>query len=536
LTKRGWKHVIGGEQGPLQRPHLTLNSELLGSGSFADPPYHSANYMQGYICGMVRGDSHIGSYSYTPRPGRMRDDIHAFRLALVDFEALERTRGFLAHFGSATTEFEFAAAAQGRRQIKAIRTSAGDNVAAIRQLIEWPRQPRADWVKGFLAGIFDAEGSYSRGVLRISNTDGDIIDRISRGLRQLGFSFVVEDRKLPNGLRCVRLDKGLRAHLRFFHTVDPSITRKRTISGQAIKNKTDLRVASIERLGIDMPMYDITTGTGDFIANGVVSHNCFARPTHAYLGLNAERDFEREIVVKVNIPELVRAELARPSWKHEHVALGTNTDPYQWVESRYELMPGIWEALRDSTTPCSLVTKSPLVLRDLPILEQIAERSEISVYLSVPTIEEKTWRASEPHTPSPRARLDAVRRLNEAGVPAGILVAPLMPGINDDPAQVDEIIDEARKAGAISASPVTLHLRGEVREIFFGWLRQHRPDLIERYEQIYANGAYATSEERERIASLVKYRRPAHSSRGRRRVESEWPQQEAAGRAQPRLF
>ena len=93
-------------------------------------------------------------------------------------------------------------------------------------------------------------------------------------------------------------------------------------------------------------LYDITTGTGDFIANGVVSHNCFARPTHKYLDMNAGRDFEREIVVKVNAPELVRAELARPSWKGEHVALGTNTDPYQWVESRYRLMPGIWEAMR----------------------------------------------------------------------------------------------------------------------------------------------------------------------------------------------
>jgi hypothetical protein len=114
-----------------------------------------------------------------------------------------------------------------------------------------------------------------------------------------------------------------------------------------------------------MGLYDITTGTGDFIANGVVSHNCFARPTHTYLGFNAGRDFEREIVVKVNAPEVLRAELARPSWKGEHVALATNTDPYQWVEGRYRLMQGIWEALRDAANPCSVLTKSPL-LRALP--------------------------------------------------------------------------------------------------------------------------------------------------------------------------
>ena len=122
----------------------------------------------------------------------------------------------------------------------------------------------------------------------------------------------------------------------------------------------------------ELPLYDITTGTGDFIANGVVSHNCFARPTHKYLDFNAGRDFEREIVVKVNAPELLRAELARPKWTHEHVALGTNTDPYQWVEGRYKLMPGIWEAMRDAANPCSVLTKSPLLLRDLPLMKQIA--------------------------------------------------------------------------------------------------------------------------------------------------------------------
>ena len=123
-----------------------------------------------------------------------------------------------------------------------------------------------------------------------------------------------------------------------------------------------------------MRMYDITTGTEDFIANGVVSHNCFARPTHTYLGFNAGRDFEREIVVKVNAPELLRAELARPSWKGEHVALGTNTDPYQWVEGRYRLMEGIWEALLDARNPCSILTKSPLLLRDIELLQAARAR------------------------------------------------------------------------------------------------------------------------------------------------------------------
>jgi DNA repair photolyase len=237
---------------------------------------------------------------------------------------------------------------------------------------------------------------------------------------------------------------------------------------------------------------------------------CFARPTHTYLDLNAREDFEREIVVKVNVPELLRAELSRPSWRHDHVALGTNTDPYQWVESRYELMPGIWKALIDSGTPSSLVTKSPLVLRDLEILQELHQRADMTVYLSVPTLDEGAWRETEPHTPSPRARINAVAKLNEAGVPAGILIAPLMPGINDSPDEVRKIVDLARDAGAVSAAGVTLHLRGEVKDIFFDWLRLHRPDLIPMYEQIYARGAYASSKVRAAIEAPAKLvgRRP----------------------------
>jgi DNA repair photolyase len=231
---------------------------------------------------------------------------------------------------------------------------------------------------------------------------------------------------------------------------------------------------------------------------------CFARPTHTYLGFDAGRDFEREIVVKVNAPEVLRAELRRPSWKGEHVAMGTNTDPYQWVEGRYKLMPGIWEALRDHRNPCSVLTKSPLVLRDLPLLKELSEVTDVSANLSVPTIDEKAWRASEPHTPNPRARLEAVAELNRNGIPTGILVAPLMPGINDDPKQVEEIIQTAIDAGASSIGGIGLHLRGEVRGVFMEWLRSYRPDLVAHYEELYAQGAYLPRAESDRIRGLLR--------------------------------
>jgi DNA repair photolyase len=231
---------------------------------------------------------------------------------------------------------------------------------------------------------------------------------------------------------------------------------------------------------------------------------CFARPTHKYLDFDAGRDFEKEIVVKVNAPEVLRAELARPSWKREHVALGTNTDPYQWVEGRYRLMVGIWEALRDAGNPCSVLTKSPLLLRDLDLMLEIAERAYFSASLSIPTLEEKAWRASEPHTPHPRARLEAVAELNRAGIPTGVLIAPLMPGINDSPKQVEELLEQATAAGATSIGGIALHLRGEVRGVFMDWLKSQRPDLVPRYERLYRRGAYAPREERERLSRLVR--------------------------------
>jgi len=258
---------------------------------------------------------------------------------------------------------------------------------------------------------------------------------------------------------------------------------------------------------------------------------CFARPTHKYLDFDAGRDFEREIVVKVNAPEVLRVELARPSWKREHVALGTNTDPYQWVEGRYQLMVGIWEALRDAANPCSVLTKSPLLLRDMQLMLQIAARTSMTACLSIPTLDEKAWRETEPRTPNPRARLEAVAELNRAGIPTGVLVAPLMPGINDSPRQLEPLLEAAKAAGASSIGGIALHLRGEVRDVFMAWMREKRPDLVPRYERLYGSRAYAPAEERRRLARLV---RPTGRQPGFRRtghpveqIEAE-PQREQA--------
>ena len=504
LTARGWKHVIGAEHGPLQRPHLTMNSKLLGPGGCVDVPVLDVDYRRGYLCGLIRGDGHVGSYLYE-RPGRATGAVHRFRLALADTEALDRASEYLTRFGVVTTEFAFAKAAGNHRAMKAIRTQTQGNVERITELIGWPIVPSVSWMKGFLAGIFDAEGSCSEHILRISNTDSEILGWIKAALGRFGFDYAVEPvSRAGNGLTTIRLRGGLPERMRFLLGTDPAITRKRTIDGCTLKTSSKLGVTSIRPLGMTMRLYDITTGTGDFIANGVISHNCFARPTHKYLDFNPGRDFEREIVVKVNAPEVLRVELSRPSWKREHVALGTNTDPYQWVEGRYKLMVGIWEALRDAANPCSVLTKSPLLLRDLPLMLEIAKRASFSACLSIPTLDEKAWRATEPHTPSPRARLDAVAELNAAGIPTGVLIAPLMPGINDAPHQVEPLLELAAEAGATNVAGIALHLRGEVRTVFMDWLRSQRPDLVPRYEELYRRRAYAPPEERARLSALVR--------------------------------
>jgi len=231
---------------------------------------------------------------------------------------------------------------------------------------------------------------------------------------------------------------------------------------------------------------------------------CFARPTHRYLDLDPATQFEREIIVKVNLPEILRAELKRPSWKGEHIALGTNTDPYQWVESKYEITRGIWEELLAARNPCSILTRSPLLLRDLDLFKQLSAETEFAANLSIPTIDKKTWRETEPGSPNPLKRIEALKELADAGIKTGVLVAPLMPGINDSPAQIERILELCGEAGADSIGGIGLHLRGPLKSIFMDWLRQYRPDLVPRYEKAYGRGSHLPKEERARLQRMIR--------------------------------
>ena len=502
LTGRGWKYVTGTQQGSARRPHLTINSELMGVGRFAEPPKESADYRRGYLCGMIRGDGHIGVHSYQPRSGGSYV-AYRFRLALVDSEALDRTSRYLAQDGIATTEFVFAEASAARQRMRAIRTQARDQVCAIQWLIEWPAVPSPDWRKGFLAGIFDAEGSCSRGILRVSNTDPSIIAWTRSSLSSLGFDVAVDPTTRANGLTHLRLRGGLKERLRFFHTVDPAITRKRTIDGVAIKSDAQLKVASIEPLGLDLPMYDITTGTGDFIADGVVSHNCFARNTHTYLDMDAGHDFDTQIVVKVNAAQRLRQELAAPRWRGEHIAMGTNVDCYQRAEGRYQLMPGIIEALTRAANPFSILTKGTLVLRDIDLLAAAAEVTDVGLNVSAGIVDKELSRLIEPGTPAPDRRLAACAELNERGLRCGVLMGPVLPFLTDSPGQLDRAVRDIAATGATHVSPIVLHLRPGAREWFGSWLRECYPDLVHAYAELYGGRAYAPASYQRTIAEQV---------------------------------
>ncbi|TLF79549.1 Rv2578c family radical SAM protein [Nocardia cyriacigeorgica] len=221
---------------------------------------------------------------------------------------------------------------------------------------------------------------------------------------------------------------------------------------------------------------------------------CFARGTHEYLDLDAGSDFDNQIVVKTNIAAVLRRELARRSWHRETVALGTNTDPYQRAEGRYRLMPGIIRALTDSGTPFSILTKGTLLRRDLPLLTLAAQQVPVHIGVSLAMLDPELHRSVEPGTPSPKARLELVRALADAGFEVDVMVAPVIPYLTDSSAHLDELFAAIAEAGARSVIAFPMHLRGSTRGWFLGWLAETHPALLRRYRQLYGRGAYVTPE------------------------------------------
>jgi DNA repair photolyase len=499
LTDRGWKFVQRAEA-PAQRPYLTTNNRLMGFGlgPAALAPARGEDYRRGYLNGMIRGDGMLFHGVY--RDLRRARAIHRFRLALKDREALERSRDYLRDLGVETLLREFPSTGA---PMMAIHTAREADVRTIEALTIAPAAPSREWSAGFLAGVFDAEGSCSRGIVRFTNKSLELLGQIRIALDQVDIVSVLEGPR-QNGVAAVRIVGGLQATRRFFRLTQPAITRKLTLDGRAVKTSSDLRVVAIDDLGVDVDLIDITTGTGDFIANGVISHNCFARQTHTYLDLDAGRDFDTQIVVKVNLVEVLERELARPSWQRPNVALGTNTDPYQRAEGRYRLMPGVIAALAAADTPLSILTKGTLLRRDIPLLQAAAERVPVETAMSIAVYDDELQRSIEPGAPSTAARLATVRAVRDAGLPCAVFLMPVLPYLTDSREHLERALERIADAGATSVAYSALHLRPGAKEWFAAWLLREHPELAPRYRALYGAGAYAPKEYRRQLAARIR--------------------------------
>jgi DNA repair photolyase len=243
---------------------------------------------------------------------------------------------------------------------------------------------------------------------------------------------------------------------------------------------------------------------------------CFARKTHEYLDLDSGKDFDSEIIVKVNVAEVLSRELAKPGWRSHPVALGTNTDPYQRAEGRYGLMPGIIAALAESRTPFSILTKGTLLRRDLPLLAEASTVVPVGVALSIAIFDDELQQSVEPGTPSTAARLATVTAVRELGLDCEVLLMPILPYLTDTREHLDLALSRVKVAGATSVLCSALHLRSGAKEWFMQWLEQTHPQLVPRYRQLYGSSAYAPAEYRRwlgaKIAPLVRKHGLGHGS------------------------
>lgn len=487
LTARGWRYVSAAGT---DRPAIDLGDTLHGVGGFASPPKESPDYRTGYVCGLIRGDA-------GHQPPRAPGSRPVGDRAAPDQRARDRTAWAKAAWAKADGFL--------------------DEISLV-QALRWPEEPSDDWRRGMLAGAYGAIGRTDGRSVQFASADCALLHRIVEALRHLGLPGRVRNspaRPLggpthadpiwgdTTGMRVVEVGGDLWTVLRFRHLTG-AIGAPIEATGQPVRTNPQLAVVGIQPLGLTLPLYDITTGTGDFIADGVVSHNCFARHSHTYLGLDAGHDFDSKVIVKVNAGELIRRELAAPSWHGAHLAMGTNVDCYQRAEGRYRLMPSILGALRDAANPFSILTKGTLILRDLELLRQAAAVTRVGVSFSIGFVDETVWRDVEPGTPSPRRRLDAVRVLTDAGFPVGVLMAPILPGLTDTEESVDATVGAIATAGATSVTPIALHLRPGAREWYAGWLTRTHPRLAPRYRELFQAGSYLPRSYQREIGARVR--------------------------------
>ena len=322
------------------------------------------------------------------------------------------------------------------------------------------------WYRRYVKTRVLAHWSVEKPAFRVTLLDGTLLiaGADHRFLTENGWKFVMKSEAIRDE----------RAHLSVKTRLLGPGEEKKIAAGQAVRSSSRLTVTSIEPLDKTMRLYDITTGTEDFIANGVVSHNCYARPSHAYVGLSPGLDFETRLFYKADAAKVLESELAARNYKCVPIMLGANTDPYQPIEKTHQVTRSLLEVLLRCKHPVTITTKGALVARDVDLLAQFARAGLTRVMFSIPTLNNDMKRVLEPRAAAAGARLKAMRVLADAGVPVGVLVAPIIPVLTEH--EIESVLEACREAGATHAGYTVLRLPWEVKDLFREWLAEHFPE------------------------------------------------------------
>jgi DNA repair photolyase len=430
------------------------------------------DYRVGYVAGLSLGD---GTFRFEPgwRSDKLGYPQSYWRVALADREPLERLVEYLAGLGVAAAMRPFDGGRSSRKPMHKVEVRALAQLERIDKILHVERSSRG-YRRGFVAGFFDAEGSSGRS-LRFTQVDIGTLERVLRYASSLGFEFRIEPRE--GRASSMRLVGSIAERIRFFATVLPAIERKLLAVLGTTRSLLPERVEAIEPAGVH-DVVDIQTSTGTFFAAGLATHNCYARPTHEYLGWSAGLDFETKILVKEDAPALLRKALSSPRWKPTPLALSGVTDAYQPAERKLGITRRCLEVLVEFRHPVLVITKSWTVTRDADLLAELARYGAASVALSITSLDADLQRILEPRAAPPGLRLAAVERLAAAGVPVGVMVAPIVPGLTDH--EIPKILEAAAGAGAGFAGRVVLRLPHGVKELFSEWLERHFPERKEK--------------------------------------------------------